>query len=181
MTLAGMGDWDLGHLGDNSLSFILGQGQLVNDRLGTGNDTLFDIPCPEIWQDLSLNNVGGQGVGQDRLQTIAHLDPHLAVIGGDQQDHAVIAGLVANPPCPTQLIAIILNGIALQIGNGGDDHLMAGLGLKVCQLAREVLLRLGGQEVCSVHHPPGQGREGRGGQGHPVEHQGDDGEDRDGD
>ncbi len=48
-------------------------------------------------------------------QPISHLRPTFATIGRDQQDDAVILVLLANPPGPPQLIAIVGNVITAEV------------------------------------------------------------------
>src|SRR3546814_2401248 len=77
-------------------------------------------------QVLLVEDYARQGVGQHGFEAVADLDPHLALIGRDDKQRAVVLVLLPDRPCAAELIAVILDRIALQVGNGRDNQLAAG-------------------------------------------------------
>ena len=66
---------------------------------------------------------------------------------------------------PTQSIAVVLDLIALQPGQGNHHQLRAGIGLQRCKPGRQGSLSLRGQETAFIDDTPAQRREGRIGEG----------------
>ena len=58
---------------------------------------ILEIVCGH---DLRVDNDAGQGICQDRLQTIANLDPYLAVVGCNQQNDTIITCFLTDAPRP---------------------------------------------------------------------------------
>ena len=100
-----------------------------------------------------------QGVSQHGFETVTDLDTHLSVVGCHDQDNPVIANLVTDPPSPTKLIAVILDGITLQIRDRRHHQLVTRLLLEICQLRGELLLYLRRKKVRFIYHSAGQGWE----------------------
>ncbi|OIQ65412.1 hypothetical protein GALL_530280 [mine drainage metagenome] len=118
-----------------------------------------------------MNDHAGERVGQHRLQAVTHLDADLALGRSDQEQHAVVLGLGADAPGATQLVAVVLDLVALQARDGGDHQLVTGLGLQLGKPTGQLLGRLRRQHMGVIDDPPGQGREFRRGQGRPGQGQ----------
>ena len=107
-----------------------------------------------------VDDDAGKRVGQHRFEPVAHLDPHLALLGGDDQDRAIVGAFEPDAPAAAETIAIILDRIALQIGDGGDDQLTAGLLLQRLKLGFERGLAIGRKNIGGIDDEAGEGREG---------------------
>jgi hypothetical protein len=164
---------DLEGLGRLGLGLVVRQGQLGDDRVGPRRDPAFQVAGLELRQDDGLDDDAGQGVGQDRLQAVADLDAHLAFGRSHDQQGAGVGPLLANAPGAAQLVAIVLDLVALQAGRRGHDQLAAGGLFQAFQLGRQLGLDLRRQDVGGVDDPAGQGGEGGGGR------QGGEGEEQD--
>ena len=71
-------------------------------------------------QDGILDDKRGHGVGELRLQPAPYLDADLAFAGRHDEQDAVVEALLPDAPGAAKLVAVILNGIALQ--RLGDEH-----------------------------------------------------------
>ena len=69
-------------------------------------------------------------VGEDRLEPAADLDADLALVRRDDQEHAVVLLLGADAPMAAELIAEILDGVALQRGQRDHHDLVGALVLE---------------------------------------------------
>ena len=69
-------------------------------------------------------------VGQLRLEAAADLDAHLAVVGRDDQQNAVVLAGLADLPVAAELIAEVLDRLALQRRQRDDHDLIGRLGLE---------------------------------------------------
>src|SRR3546814_19221436 len=54
------------------------------------------VATAEARQDLVLDDLAADGVGQRAFEAIAHLDAHLALPGRADQQHAVVLALLAD-------------------------------------------------------------------------------------
>ena len=148
-------------LDDIGLGLVVRQGELLDQGVGPVGHAALDVAGAELGQHLFLQDHAGQGVGEHRLQAVADLDAHLVFAGRHDEQGAVVLALLADAPGAAELIAVVLDRIALQRRQGDDHQLPAGLGLQVREPGGEVLLDLGRQDMGVVHHPAGQGREAR--------------------
>ena len=121
----------------------------LDQRVGPRDDAVLHLPGAECGEDLLLDDHAGEGVGEHALEAVADLHAHLPLLGRDQQDRAVVLGLLADPPGAAELVAVLLDLVALQVGHGGHHQLAAGLGLE----RREPAV-----VVAAVHQPTGNGR-----------------------
>ena len=117
--------------------------ELGDDLVGSRLHAALDVASPEFRKHRALEDDAGKGVGEDRLQPIADLDADLVLGGDDDEDRPVVGPLLADPPGSPELVAIVLDGVAAERGQGDDDQLPAGLGLQGGEFAGEVLLDLG--------------------------------------
>ncbi len=138
-------------------------GQGLHDGLAAGDDAVHHVAPLEGGQDPGLDDVRGDGVGQGAFQAITHLDTHLALVLGDEQQDAVILALLADAPVATELIAVLLYGLAIQAVDGDHHQLDAAALLEGGQLLGQLVGLLAGHQAGVIHHPPGQGREAGGG------------------
>ena len=99
-------------LGGDLRCLVCGQGQLLDDGIGTGLDPAGHVAGLEARDDLLVDDQAGQTVGQDRFQAIANLDPDLALLGRDDQHRAFVLVFGAQLPVPAKLIAIVGNLVA---------------------------------------------------------------------
>ena len=139
--------------------------ELVDDGVGSGDDPARNVPGLEFRQHRRLQDLAGEGVGEDRLQAVTHLDPHLMLGRHDDEEGAVVGPLLADAPGAAELIAVVGNLVALQVRQGHHHQLAGRAALQVGQLGGQRRLHLGRQHMGVVHHPPAQGREGQGGPG----------------
>ena len=91
-------------------------GEHQNDVAHAILDAAGKVALAEARQDRVLDDDLGQSIGEDALETAADLDPDLALVGRDDQDHAIVQLLGADAPMAAELIAEILDGVALQRG-----------------------------------------------------------------
>ena len=78
-----------------------------------------------------------QRVGQRAFEPVADLDAHPLLVRRDQQQHAVVLGLLAELPGAEQLVGVGLDLLAFERVDGGDDELDAGLGFEIGELRLE--------------------------------------------
>src|SRR5215469_12000224 len=88
--------------------------QHPQDCHGAGNYSGVEIPAAELRQDVVLDDHAGAGVRQFTFQPVAKLDPDLALLGRHDQQSAGVPALLANSPKAPELIAEILDRVALQ-------------------------------------------------------------------
>ncbi|NLS27699.1 hypothetical protein S2M10_27000 [Sphingomonas sp. S2M10] len=137
---------------------------LLADRLRAGDDAARHVARLELRHDDVADDLVRQRVGHDRFEAIADLDPHLALVGRDDQDDTVVRVLLPDPPGTAELIAVIGDVIALQVRDRRDDELAAGRLLHFRRKLGELRDLCGREQVGVVDHPAGQLGEGRVGQ-----------------
>ena len=84
------------------------------------------------------------------------LDPNLAIVRRDDQDRAIVRPLEADAPGPQQAVAVILDRIAFEIGDGRDDKLAVVIALQCFKLLLERRLLLRRQHVRRIDDQPGE-------------------------
>jgi len=97
------------------------------------NNTLFHMTRTEIRQDDLINDLAGGCIGQHRLQPISNLNTDLTFLGSDDQQDAVIFALLPDMPVSSQLVAIVIDAVAIQGGDSRHHHLIGSavlIGLK---------------------------------------------------
>ena len=104
------------------------RGQNGDDVVDAAGDAAGEIAGLEARRDGVGDDHLGQRVGQRAFEAIADLDAHPPLVGRDQQQHAVVLGLLAELPGAEQLVGIGLDLLAVERGHGGDHELDAGLG-----------------------------------------------------
>ena len=150
----------LGDLGLLLLRALLGgferQLHLRADRLCSRHDAAGHVAGLEPGDDRLVDDLAGQAVGHDRLEPIADFDPHLALVRRDEEDDAVAHALLPDPPGAAELIAVALDVIALEIGDGRDDELARRGLLHIVRKLGELGDLLGREQVRVVDHAAGQ-------------------------
>ena len=77
---------------------------------------------------------GRQRVGQRAFEPVADFDADAMFVGRDEQQDAVVLGLLAELPGPEELVGIGLDLFALQRRDRCDDELDAGFLLEIGEL-----------------------------------------------
>jgi hypothetical protein len=144
--------------------------QLLDDRVGPGIDAARIIVLAEARQDLVLDDQARKRVRHDRLESIADLDPNLAVAFGHEQDHAVVGALLPQSPGASEAVAIFLDRISLQLRHRRHHQLPATRLLKGLKLLRKRALVRWRKQIRLIDHPPAELRELLGVGGHPRNH-----------
>ncbi len=125
--------------------------QLLNEGVGAGFDPAIIVAGLELRHQHVADDLAGQGVGHHGLQPVADLDIDLVLVRRDDQQQAVVlvglavrrlfAAVLADAPGAAQLVAIVANIIALQVGDGDHDQLVGGGVLQPLQLGCQVGFR----------------------------------------
>ena len=107
--------------------------------------------------DVVADDGRGKAVGEHWFQTIAHLNPHFAFVGGHDQDRTIVLlglalAVLANRPSPTKPIAIIRDLIAFEAVERCHHQLALGARLQSLKLCSERGLLLRVEQVCLIHH-----------------------------
>ena len=71
------------------------------------------------------------------LEPVADLDAHLPVVEEDQEDDAVVEALRADPPGLGEPDREVLEALAVERAEDGDDHLIATAPLALDELLLE--------------------------------------------
>ena len=148
-----------GRLRHALLGFGVVETELLGQRVRPVDHAARNIPGAELRQDLGLDDVAGERVGQDGLKPIADLDPHLVLLRRDDQKDAVVLALLTDAPVTPELVAIVGDLLPLQALERHDHELAPVLLFKRLQTLAELGLLVRGQNARLVHHPPGQFRE----------------------
>ncbi len=134
----------------------------MDDGRRAVDDAALEVARAELRKHLLLQDQAGKGVGQHWLQAIADLDADLVLGGDDDEQGAVVLALLADAPGAAELVAVVVDGVALQRGQGDHHHLATGPGLQVRQFLGDLLLGAGRQHMGVIDHAAGQRREGEG-------------------
>src|SRR5262245_49248207 len=89
------------------------------------------IAFAERGQDYVLDDQPALGIGHDTLQAVADFDADLSLVGRDNQKRAVVLPLLSDAPGAAELIAVVLNGVALERLESGHHDLVAGFLLRL--------------------------------------------------
>src|SRR6476620_9143373 len=103
------------------------------------------LPSAKLRQHRGADDDVGNCVGDDRLEPAANLDAHFVFCRRDDEQHAVIQLFGADAPMPAELIAVILDGVALQRMHGDDDDLVGALVFERLELGGERRLVTGAE------------------------------------
>ena len=98
--------------------------QHVLDVAHAGADAGREVAAAELGQDRVLDDELRQGVGHHRLEPAADLDPDLVLVGRDDEQDAVVLALLADAPRAAELVAEVLDRVALQRLERDDDDLI---------------------------------------------------------
>ena len=111
----------------------------------------------EARRDALADDLRGHHVGDRRLEPVADLDAHLALVTEHQEDQPVVEALLSDPPALGQADRIILEALALQRRKERDDHLHAGRLLALGQRRLETRALGGLQQARVVVDASGRG------------------------
>ena len=112
-----------------------------------------EVAGPETGRDQTRDDPVRQGVGQGALEAVADLDSNLAFVAGDQQQHAVVNALAAEPPGFGDPDRVVLERVPLQGADGEHHHLGPGLPLQRFELLLEPDLEVVRQHARQVVDP----------------------------
>ena len=135
--------------------------ELAHDCVCAGDDAAGHVARLELRQDVPIDDVIGEPVGDDRFEPVAHLDAHLVLGGRNEEDNAVVLLLASEVPVAPELIAVIGDLVALQRVQRDDDELVTGGVLQPLQLLLERDFRRRRNDPGLVDHPAGELRKGR--------------------
>ena len=76
-------------------------------------------------------------VGERAFQPVADLDAHLAVVLDDKEQDAVVLAGLAEGPRPEQPVGVVLQWLAIERVDGGDDDLVGALFLEIGEFLGE--------------------------------------------
>lgn len=94
-------------------------------------------PC--LKYGVIVSSMMRRAVGQVAFETVADFDAQLAVVLGDQEQHAVVLALLAEPPGFDDTHRILLDAFRLRARYQQDGHLRTVLVFKGLQLRLEAL------------------------------------------
>jgi hypothetical protein len=110
------------------LSPLLELGRVAGEHTLDAVYALFDstgeVAGSEAGQDRVVDDDLRQRVGEDGLEPTANFDADLALIGCNDKQDAVVLFFGTDAPMAPELITVVLDGIALQGGNGDDNELI---------------------------------------------------------
>src|SRR5581483_10268303 len=101
----------------------------------TGGNAPCVVPAAEMWGYHVVNDQHALRVRERAFEAVADLDTHPLLTGIDDQQHAVVLALLADAPVTAELVAVILDGIAIERWQR-DHHELRAVGLRV---GRELL------------------------------------------
>ena len=131
----------------------------VDDAVDAALDAAGKVLGLEARDDGAGDDDRRQRVGQRTFEPVADLDPHLALVGRDQKQHAVILLCLAELPEAEELIGVGLDVAALQRLHRGDDELDAGFVFQRFRFRLDVALAVGRHHAGLIDHAAGELRE----------------------
>jgi hypothetical protein len=130
--------------------------QHVLEVAHAGADAAGEVAAPKRRQDRVLDDELAQEVGDDGLQPAPDLDANAALVGRDDEQHAVVAAGLADAPSAAELVAEVLDLVALQRWQRDDDELVARLLLERGELRLDRGPVLGLQQTRVVDDAAGE-------------------------
>src|SRR5262249_59596311 len=143
-----------------------GRRSLAVDRGEQGIDACRDravlVAGLQPGRDRLADDPRGHEVGDAVLEAVADLDPHLAVVGQDEEDGAVVAGPVSDAPGPERALREVFNRRLARRAADPDEDLRARGASVGLEPRRERLARGRREEAGAVRDVlGGGGRDGR--------------------
>ena len=130
-------------------------------RLGAGKNAAVIVAAPEPRQhDLGFDQLRLR-VRELAFDAVADFDAHLAFVRRDIDDDAVVLALLPDLPIAAELIAVIVDVVALQGFERGDDDLIARLLLFLREHGSELRLRVVREDAGIVDDASGKCRKRR--------------------
>src|SRR5678816_2823065 len=113
-------------------------GDRLGDAVNAGEDGVVDPVLAHQGSDAPADDVVRLEVGEVTAHALAGLDPDAALAGGDDQHYSVVLALLSGAPGLDDLVAHVLDGLALQRGRDQHEDLVGGLPLVVPEPVVEV-------------------------------------------
>ena len=82
---------------------------LLDDRVGAGFDAAAHVPGLEPRKDHLARDHSGHRVGQEPAGAVAGRDPHLALVGCDEKEDAVVLLCAADLPIAAEPVGIVVD------------------------------------------------------------------------
>lgn len=123
------------------------------------NNALFHMARAKIRHNNLIDDLAGGRIGKHRFQPVSNLDADLVFMRGDYQQNAVVLTLLPDMPVSAQLIAVVIDAVAVQRGNGRYDYLIGCAILIGCELLVERLDCGRRKYMRVVYNPASQRRE----------------------
>jgi hypothetical protein len=92
---------------------------------------------------------------------IADLETDLVLARRDEKDDAVVLALLADAPGAAELVAVVLDVVAVERLHRRDHELVGGFVLERRELVRKLLRGVGRNDSCRIDDAPGERRECR--------------------
>ena len=124
--------------GDILLRFFRRKAHLLDDRVSPGLDpaTIVGRGLLEVREDGFARDDARHRVGHERPRAVSSRDPHVPLVGRNEQQDAVVAFFVTDLPRATKPVGVIFDRIAFEAVDGRNDELPAALRLERLRLAR---------------------------------------------
>src|SRR5207253_8045333 len=97
----------------------------AHDSINARADAAVEIPLLEARHDVVLDDALRDGVRQDALEAVADLDLQLAVVLGDDEQHAVVDAFAAQLPRLVDAHGVLLDRLGLRAGDEEQRDLRA--------------------------------------------------------
>ena len=104
-----------------------------------GLDAGPEVPGAEVGPDDVVQDLPRAGVGEARLEAVAHLDAHAALLAGHDEEDAVVDALPAELPGLEDAHRVVLDRVALEAVHREDRDLGARALLEVGQFRSRAL------------------------------------------
>jgi hypothetical protein len=94
-----------------------------HDGFDPGAQSSVVIPLTEMRPDFPTDDLSGERIGEDSLQSITRFNPDFPVIAGDKEQYAVVFSLPSNSVRLGNAHGVALDVFAIQRGDHKDDNL----------------------------------------------------------
>ena len=132
--------------------------QHANDGADAGANAAVEVAFAKRRNDAGVDDVRRRRIGEIAFEPIADFDTNLVFRLGDDQYHAGIVLLAADPPVAAELVAVILDRNAAEIRHRHHYDLLTGCALVRLESLRQVGARGGAQNSSRVDDATGQRR-----------------------
>ncbi len=115
-----------------------------------------EVALTEAGSDDVVEDPPRSQVGDRRLEAVAHLEPHLAIVANDQQEGAVIELAAPQLPGLGDPQAVVVDHLTVEGRDRQDGDLRAPLVLEALQACLDAGLGFGREHVGEVVDPAGE-------------------------